>query len=209
MEKLAARESPGRLWPMRKTARIKRIRCQTTVVEGFTATYNLDESPGTTSTGEAPWNAVWVTSRPSRTLRPGNRESSLCTIQLRQSVVVPSAASGQEVQPAKILCLGGTHDERVALRERVRRRRRGRRGRVARASPGPLGRGDFVGIYADADHFAEVVDLARVVQNERILQGMPDGVVLLNNDNIDPLGQRPACANGPAATTSSAPTSTT
>ena len=47
-----------------------------------------------------------------------------------------------------------------------------------------LGRGEYAGIYADADHFAEVVDLARIVQNERILQGMPDGVVMLNSDNV-------------------------
>ena len=26
--------------------------------------------------------------------------------------------SGPQVQPAKILCLGGTHDDRIALRER-------------------------------------------------------------------------------------------
>ena len=46
-----------------------------------------------------------------------------------------------------------------------------------------LGTGDYIGIYADADHFAEVINVARLVQNERILQGMPDGVVLLDNDN--------------------------
>jgi CheY-like chemotaxis protein len=46
-----------------------------------------------------------------------------------------------------------------------------------------LGSGDFIGIYADADHFAEVINAARLVQNERVLQGMPDGVVLLDNDN--------------------------
>ncbi len=46
-----------------------------------------------------------------------------------------------------------------------------------------LGTDEFIGIYADADHFAEVINVARMVQNERILQGMPDGVVLLNSDN--------------------------
>ena len=44
-----------------------------------------------------------------------------------------------------------------------------------------LGSGDFIGIYADADHFAEVINVARLVQNERILQGMPDAVVLLGD----------------------------
>jgi two-component system, sensor histidine kinase SagS len=46
-----------------------------------------------------------------------------------------------------------------------------------------LGSGDYIGIYADADHFAEVINAARLVQNERVLQGMPDGVVLLDSDN--------------------------
>jgi PAS domain-containing protein len=47
-----------------------------------------------------------------------------------------------------------------------------------------LADGDYIGIYADADHFSEVIDVGRFLQNERILQGMPDGVVLLGADNI-------------------------
>jgi CheY-like chemotaxis protein len=94
------------------------------------------------------------------------------------------ATSGQQVQPAKVLCLGGTHDERVALRDRF-----GDDVEVVEVSSPVraldlIGQSEFAGIYADADHFAEVVDLARVVQNERILQSMPDGVVMLNRDNI-------------------------
>jgi CheY-like chemotaxis protein/GAF domain-containing protein len=46
-----------------------------------------------------------------------------------------------------------------------------------------LVRGEFAGVYADADHFAEIVDAVRLMQNDRILQGMPDGVALLNDDN--------------------------
>ena len=72
-----------------------------------------------------------------------------------------------------------------------------------------LGSGEYVGIYADADHFAEVVNVARLVQNERILQGMPDGVVLLGDDNTILWAQRPACANGRAARISSDRISTT
>jgi CheY-like chemotaxis protein len=82
----------------------------------------------------------------------------------------------------KVLCLGGTHDSQVSLRQRF-----GDDVEVVEVSPARalshLGSGDYVGIYADADHFAEVVDVARLIQNERILQGMPDGVVLLNEDN--------------------------
>jgi CheY-like chemotaxis protein/PAS domain-containing protein len=93
-------------------------------------------------------------------------------------------SSGREgaLQPPKILCLGGTHDAQVALREHF-----GDDVDVVEVSPvralSHLGSGGYVGIYADADHFAEVVDVARLVQNERILQGMPDGVVLLSSDN--------------------------
>jgi CheY-like chemotaxis protein len=82
----------------------------------------------------------------------------------------------------KVLCLGGTHDSQVSLRQRF-----GDDVEVVEVSPARalshLGSGEYIGIYADADHFAEVVDVARLVQNERILQGMPDGVVLLNEDN--------------------------
>ena len=92
----------------------------------------------------------------------------------------PAAAGA--VQSPKILCLGGTHDAQVALRDRC-----GEEVEVVEVSPARalahLGSGEYIGIYADADHFAEVIDVARLVQNERILQGMPDGVVLLGNDN--------------------------
>ncbi len=94
---------------------------------------------------------------------------------------IPSGEEG-EFQPPKILCLGGTHDAQVALRERF-----GDHLQIVEVSPvralSHLGSGEYIGIYADADHFAEVVNVARLVQNERILQGMPDGVVLLGGDN--------------------------
>lgn len=83
----------------------------------------------------------------------------------------------------KILCLGGTHDQQVALRERLG----GEFEVVEVSSPAralaELANGDYIGIYADADHFSDVIDVGRFLQNERILQGMPDGVVLLASDN--------------------------
>src|SRR3954470_1084613 len=92
-----------------------------------------------------------------------------------------SAAQGV-CQAPKVLCLGGTHDAQVALRQRF-----GDAVEVVSSSPiralSQLGSGEFIGIYADADHFAEVINAARIVQNERVLQGMPDGVVLLDSDN--------------------------
>jgi len=93
------------------------------------------------------------------------------------------SAASQGVCPApKVLCLGGTHDAQVALRQRF-----GEDVEVVSTTPiralSQLGTGGFIGIYADADHFEEVINVARLVQNERILQGMPDGVVLLSSDN--------------------------
>jgi two-component system, sensor histidine kinase SagS len=93
------------------------------------------------------------------------------------------AAAVQGVcQAPKVLCLGGTHNAQVALRQRF-----GDDIQVVDTTPiralSELGSGDFIGIYADADHFAEVINVARLVQNERILQGMPDGVVLLDGEN--------------------------
>ena len=162
-----------------------------------------------TSTGEAPGKRCGceVAERDSSA---GNPRKFGCVRAIASERDSSSAASGQGLQPAKILCLGGTHDAQVALRERFGDDVRGRRSLVAGPRPGRISAsGDYVGIYADADHFAEVIDVGRLVQNERILQGMPDGVVLLDERQHDPLGQRPACANGPAATTSSARTSTT
>lgn len=92
-----------------------------------------------------------------------------------------SAAGPGVCQPPKVLCLGGTHNAQVALRKRF-----GEDIEVVDTSPiralSQLGSGDYIGIYADADHFAEVINAARLVQNERVLQGMPDGVVLLDSD---------------------------
>ncbi len=94
-----------------------------------------------------------------------------------------STSSVQETASTpKVLCLGGTHDSQVTLRERF-----GDDVQVVEVSPARaisyLGSGEYAGIYADADHFSEVVNVARLLQNERILQGMPDGVVLLGEDN--------------------------
>jgi CheY-like chemotaxis protein/PAS domain-containing protein len=94
-----------------------------------------------------------------------------------------SSTSEGVLPPPKIIYLGGTHDDQIALHERL--------GDDVQIDVAPtparalaqLSRGEFAGVYTDADHFAEVIDVAQVVRNERILQGMPDGVVLLNNEN--------------------------
>jgi CheY-like chemotaxis protein/GAF domain-containing protein len=89
---------------------------------------------------------------------------------------------GAGLSPPKILFLGGTHDAQVALQQRF-----GDDVRCVGVSPmralSQLATGEYIGIYADADHFAEVIDVARLIQNEKILQGMPDAVVMLDSDN--------------------------
>src|SRR5688572_24168534 len=46
-----------------------------------------------------------------------------------------------------------------------------------------LEREDYAGVFVTADHFGEALRLGRLLQNERILEGMPDGVVLLDAEN--------------------------
>jgi PAS domain S-box-containing protein len=46
-----------------------------------------------------------------------------------------------------------------------------------------LERENYAGIYVTSDHFGEALRLGRLLQNERILEGMPDGVVLLDAEN--------------------------
>ncbi len=46
-----------------------------------------------------------------------------------------------------------------------------------------LAREQFAGIYVSAAHLTEAFKIGKLLQNERILEGMPDGVVLLDSDN--------------------------
>lgn len=84
----------------------------------------------------------------------------------------------------QVLCLGGSHDQVVAIQERF-----GDQVNVVRVgSPlramAELARGEYIGVYADAEHFSAAFDAGRVMQNQHILQSMPDGVVLLNDENV-------------------------
>ena len=42
----------------------------------------------------------------------------------------------------------------------------------------------FDGLYVLTDHSSQVVQVSQLLQNQRILEGMPDGVVLLDQDNL-------------------------
>ncbi len=46
-----------------------------------------------------------------------------------------------------------------------------------------LTREPFTGVYVAAEHLTDAFQLGKLLQNERILEGMPDGVVLLDADN--------------------------
>jgi len=46
-----------------------------------------------------------------------------------------------------------------------------------------LGRERFDGIFVSSEHLRQALDLGRLIRNEQILTGMPDGVVLLDTDN--------------------------
>jgi CheY-like chemotaxis protein len=41
----------------------------------------------------------------------------------------------------------------------------------------------FAGVYVAAEYLQEAFEIGKLFQNEQILEGMPDGVVLLDNDN--------------------------
>ena len=84
----------------------------------------------------------------------------------------------------KVLHLGGSHDSLVDIRGRL-----GSDVEIVEVlSPvralTRVAREEFSAIYCDADHFAEVADVGRLIRNDLILQGMPDGVVLLDSENM-------------------------
>ena len=46
-----------------------------------------------------------------------------------------------------------------------------------------MSREPFEGIFVSAGHIGEAIRMGKLLQNERILEGMPDGIVLLDADN--------------------------
>ena len=47
-----------------------------------------------------------------------------------------------------------------------------------------LTREQFAGVYISSEYLHEALQIGRLLQNEQILEGMPDGVVLLDSDNL-------------------------
>ncbi|NOY29964.1 MAG: response regulator [Planctomycetes bacterium] len=46
-----------------------------------------------------------------------------------------------------------------------------------------LAGGEYSAVYCDAEHFAQATDVGSLLRNDRILRGIPDGVVLLDGEN--------------------------
>jgi len=46
-----------------------------------------------------------------------------------------------------------------------------------------LARESFAGLYVAAEHLGDAIQIGRLLQNERILEGMPDGIVVLDAEN--------------------------
>lgn len=92
-------------------------------------------------------------------------------------------AVGLNEKPNKILCLTAPGQQVENLRDRF--------GAdvelVEAATPvralARLTSGGFTGIYADAEHFSNAFDINRLVENERILEGMADGLVVLDAES--------------------------
>lgn len=93
-----------------------------------------------------------------------------------------------------MLFLGGSHDALIDLR--------GHLGDdvevVAVRSPvrvvAEFSRGSYDALYCDADYFGGATDVAQLIRNDRILREMPDGVVLLDNENNILWGNGRLCA---------------
>ena len=105
---------------------------------------------------------------------------------MSKSIVSPNDVSSEdEISSSrpKVLYLGGTHDNLVDLRGRL-----GEEVELVEVlSPvrvvSELAREKYAAVYCDADHFVGASDVAQLIRNDRLLQEMPDGVVLLDNEN--------------------------
>jgi len=83
----------------------------------------------------------------------------------------------------KVLYLGGAHGSFADIRSRL-----GDEVEVIEVSSpvralSQLAKGEFSAVYCDAEHFAQATDVGSLLRNDRILQGIPDGVVLLDSEN--------------------------
>lgn len=83
----------------------------------------------------------------------------------------------------KILCVSDENSSNDMLLGRLRELCDTVEGQSLLRSLSRLNRESFSGIFVSASRLQEVLDVGRLLENERILSGMPDGVVLLDTDN--------------------------
>ncbi|MEO1495710.1 MAG: response regulator [Planctomycetota bacterium] len=91
------------------------------------------------------------------------------------------AASGEDFV-GKFLCLCDDRETSKRLAERLGPHAEVIAVRSPAKAVALLARGDYRGVYADAQRFASTADAAQLLHNVQLLRGMPDGVVLLDRD---------------------------
>lgn len=88
----------------------------------------------------------------------------------RKILFLRDASDGQSPMPVDLASYFGGNVEVEEVRSPIRA--------LAR-----LAREHYAGIFVDSEHISEAFRIGKLLQNERILQGMPDGIVLVDADN--------------------------
>jgi CheY-like chemotaxis protein len=88
----------------------------------------------------------------------------------RKILFLRDASDGQDPVPVDLASCFGGNVEVEEVRSPIRA--------LAR-----LAREHYAGIFVDSEHISEAFRIGKLLQNERILQGMPDGIVLVDADN--------------------------
>ena len=95
---------------------------------------------------------------------------------------VPNNADLNSLRP-KVLYLGGTHDSEIDLRGHLGDDVEIVEVRSPMRVVAELACHDYGAVYCDADHFVGATDVAKLIRNDRILQELPHGVVMLDSEN--------------------------
>jgi two-component system, sensor histidine kinase SagS len=82
----------------------------------------------------------------------------------------------------KVLYLGGSHDAQINLRARLPEQVELVEVTSCMDVLNHLADNQCVAVYCDADQLSESLDIRQILCGDRVLEGMPDGVVLLDKD---------------------------
>ncbi len=83
----------------------------------------------------------------------------------------------------KVLYLGGSHDHLVELKRHLGHVVEIVEARSPVKAIVQMAREEFAAVYCDADHIGQAGQVGELIRNDRILQELPDGVVLLDEEN--------------------------